>query len=116
MNGEEFVLAVITIVMGSVVLIVGISKFADLIKAWLNRNQHSYDEETFNRLAKAFTQYRKDTERRLQNLEAIVTDEKRPAASKKLEPPHNSIEIDSDITEERKTGSGDRNLRNMLRE
>lgn len=67
--------------------------------------------ETFDRLAKAFMQHKKDTERRLQNLEAIITDEGTESSPKKLEEPHKSIEIEDD--EQNKTDN--RNLRNMLR-
>lgn len=118
MSGEEFVLAIMALVMGSVVLIVGITKITGLIKSWINRNQHMYDDETFNRLAKAFTQYKKDTERRLQNLEAIVTDDERnPTAEKELDKPHKTIEIEENNTKEQKSESGrNSNLKNMLRE
>src|SRR5699024_10433465 len=45
-------------------------KIIDLIKAWINRNKTPYDEEKFERLAKAFIQHKKENERRLNKLEA----------------------------------------------
>lgn len=80
-------------------------------------------EETFNRLAKAFLQHKKDTERRLQHLEAIISDEKESVAPEKsqspksLSEPRQTIEIEDD---EHKTNAGEQTndgdkLRNMLK-
>lgn len=74
MTGEEFVLALVAIVMASAVLITGISKITGLMKSWLNRNNSAIDEENFNRLAKAFMQHKRDMEQRVQNLEAIIAE------------------------------------------
>ncbi len=124
MTFEEFVIAIVASVGG--ILLVGfiVAKITGLIKAWLNRNSSEIREEDFNRLAKAFMEYKKDTQRRLQNLEAIVADEDNTTgsskSSKQIEAPKKSIEIeDQDAEEEEsKTQSGneDNNLRNMLRE
>lgn len=82
------------------------------------------EEEAFNRLAKAFMEYKKDTQRRLQNLEAIITDEDNASGSsrnsKQIEASEKTIEIEDRDTEKEesksKSGNGDNNLRNMLRE
>lgn len=123
MNEQEFVLAIIAIVMGSSVVIVAISKIAGLIKSWINRKKGNLDEETFDRLAKAFMQHRKDTDRRLKKLEAMFTDKKSQSKSgfsdksKEIESPKKSIEIEEPETEKSKSDKGkDSNLRNMLRE
>jgi len=122
MNDQEFVLAIIAIVMGCSVLIVGIAKIAGLIKAWINRGKSNLDEETFDRLAKAFMQHKKDTERRLKKLEsAIDKDTFRKSSSsntsKKVKEPQKSIEIEDRDEEKTKSGKDeDSNLRNMLRE
>lgn len=116
MSGEEFVLSIIALVMGSVVLIVGITKITGLIKSWLNHNK-GIEEETFERLARAFMQHKKDTDRRLKNLEAIVADDEATGKSdKQLQEPHKTIEIEDTEQEESKSSNPDSNLRNMLRE
>lgn len=111
---EEFVLAVISVVGG-----VGLAGFIfynifKLIRTWIG-GSGGYDEETFERLARAFMQHKKETERRLQNLEAIVTDEDHQGSTtKQIEKPKKTIEIEDDESEETKSSDG--NLRNMLRE
>lgn len=115
MSGEEFVIAIISVVMGSVVLIVGIAKVTGLIKSWINRN-NGIEEETFERLARAFIQHKKDTEERLQKLEAIISDEKPSGKSgRQLKEPHTTIEIEDTVENESKSSNPDGNLRNMLR-
>jgi len=123
MTGEEFVISIIAIVMGSAVVIVGISKFAGLIKSWINRGKSNLDEETFDRLARAFMQHKKDTERRLQKLESIINEDapKQKTGtidkSKRVEATGKSIEIeDRDSEKDKSKQDKDSNLRNMLRE
>lgn len=114
MSGEEFIIAVVAIVGG-----VGLAGFIfynifKLIRTWIGGSE-GYDEETFERLARAFMQHKNETERRLQNLEAIVTDEDHQSSTtKQIEEPKNTIEIEDD--ESKDTKSSDGNLRNMLRE
>ncbi len=114
MSPEEFIIAVVAIVGG-----VGLAGFIfynifKLIRTWIGGSE-GYDEETFERLARAFMQHKKETERRLQNLEAIVTDEdNQSSTTKQIEEPKNTIEIEDDESEEKKSSDG--NLRNMLRE
>src|SRR5699024_7926127 len=64
------------------------------------------NKETFDRLARAFMQHKKDSERRIQNLETIISEE-RPTAS---------IELEEDKKEEEEgsRASNENNLRNML--
>ena len=119
MSGEEFVLAIVAIVGG-----VGLAGFIfynifKIIRTWIGGSS-SYDDETFERLARAFMQHKKETERRLQNLEAIVTDDDEPSKSrssspKQIEEPRRTIEIEED-EESQEAKSSDGNLRNMLRE
>ncbi|MGK7369889.1 MAG: hypothetical protein ACNS64_06710 [Candidatus Halalkalibacterium sp. M3_1C_030] len=113
---EEFAIAIVAIVGG-----VGLAGFIfynifKLIRTWMSGSS-SYDDETFERLARAFMQHKKDTEKRLQNLEAIVTedDQSTSSSTKQIEEPRRTIEIDEeDENEEAKSSDG--NLRNMLRE
>jgi len=116
MSGEEFIIAVVAIVGG-----VGLAGFIfynifKLIRTWMSGSS-SYDDETFERLARAFMQHKKETERRLQNLEAIVTEDAEPTSSskKQIEEPRKTIEIDEE-EEGKEAKSSDGNLRNMLRE
>ncbi|WP_138431243.1 hypothetical protein [Fodinibius saliphilus] len=98
------------------------SKTFGLIKAWINRNNSSIEEEQFNRLAKAFMEHKKKTENRLKNLETIATDESSEQYSssegnKQIEAPKENIEIeDREITKEQSGSKDDNNLQNMLRE
>lgn len=118
MEPQEFVLALVSIVFGTVLTGYVIGKFIGLIKAWINRNNASYDEEKFERLAKAFIQHKKDAERRFQNLEAIVTNEDAASAAlpksseNKKQDNRQTIEIESDHADESGDESG--RLQNML--
>jgi hypothetical protein len=66
MGGPEFIVA-----------IVAISCATGLINTWLKRDSNNDKEleQNFDRLARAFVEYKKDMSRRVQNLEAIIADE-----------------------------------------
>jgi len=67
MEGEVFI-----------VTIVAIACATGLIRSWINRHKNSnqgVDEESFNRLARAFMQHKKEMQERVENLEAIIADE-----------------------------------------
>lgn len=119
MGFEEMVVAIIGTVMGVGLLGFVIAKVSGLVKAWIERDQNSYSDEAFNRLGKAFMEHKKMTERRLQNLEAIVADEDLGTGSGagQLSEPHSTIEIEDEDEEDRpkEQRSGDGNLRNMLK-
>lgn len=123
MSFEEMVVALVGSIGAFALVGFLAAKTFGLIKAWINRNKNSIPEEEFDRLAKAFMQYKKNTERRLQNLEAIISEEGSEKSSdtqsnsKQIEAPKQNIEIEDQETEEEKNQSGDsNNLRNMLRE
>lgn len=110
---------IVLIVFGSIFGFLVLSQLISLAKKWVERNNASYDEEKFERLAKAFIQHKKDSERRFQNLEAIVTgDESIPTSSSSSnrmtmdKKKHRSIEIETDNSQEDKEEQG--NLKNML--
>lgn len=114
---------IVAIVFGSILGMIAIPMLINLAKKWIDRNNSSIPEEQFDRLAKAFMQHKKDTERRLQNLEVIISEgdpEKSSdtqSNSKQVEAPKQNIEIEDQEAEEKETQSGDsNNLRNMLRE
>lgn len=114
MTFEEFVVAIVAIVCGTALTGYLFGKFFGLIKSWIESRRQSYDEEAFNRLAKAFTQYKRDTERRLRNLETIATEED-PSSPAALKQTYKTIEIE-DNEDATKSDTANTGLKNMLRE
>lgn len=116
MEPPEFFIAAIAIIAGTGLAAYIFGNIFKLIKTWLNRGS-GYDEETFERLARAFMQHKKDTERRIQNLEAIVADESDSKSTKKqIEQARKTIEIEDEEGEKESNSKSGNNLRNMLRE
>ena len=117
MQGPEFIIAALAIIAGTGLTGYIFMNIFKLIRSWIGGNS-DVDEETFNRLAKAFMEHKKDTQRRLENLEAIASekDEAGKSGSKQIEAPKQDISIDDSETEQKKDSSGDNNLRNMLQE
>lgn len=109
----QILIPITGIVFGTLLVGYVFGKIVGLIKAWINRKDGSYDEEKIDRMAKAFIKHRKDTERRLQNLEAILTEEEtksRNRSKKQLNKGSaETIEIDD---QQEVAYSG--NLKNML--
>lgn len=123
MSFEEMVVALVGSIGAFALVGFLAAKTFGLIKTWINRNKGGVPEEEFNRLAKAFVQYKKDTERRLQNLEAIISEQDSESSSntasstKQIDAPHQNIEIEDQQSEKQKSQTGNSNdLRNMLRE
>lgn len=122
MSGEEMIVAVVAITGGLTFTTFVFSKIAGLIKAWINRTGGEVPADDFNRLAKAFMKYKKDSERRIQNLEAIVAGEDNepsvhdPEDSPRVSAPSQKLSMDEQEPPENKTRTSDSNLRNMLRE
>jgi len=123
MSVQEMIVALVGTIAGVGLVGYLAGKIFGLIRAWINRNSNSIPEEQFDRLAQAFIKYKKDTERRLQHLEAIVAEdegsstERSQSGSKEIEAPKQEIEIEDREPEEGQSQSGeDNNLRNMLRE
>lgn len=58
------------------VAIVAIGCATGLIKSWMNRNRgiSEVDAESFNRLARAFMEHKKEMRKRVDHLEAIIAD------------------------------------------
>ena len=122
MEGPEFIIAALAIITGTGLAGYIFMNIFKLIRSWIG-GSGKVDEESFNRLAKAFMEYKKDTQQRLKNLEAIIADEddtktsSSSGSSKQIEAPKQSIEIEDQETESERSQSGsDSNLRNMLRE
>lgn len=115
---------IVAIVFGSILGMITIPMLINLAKKWVDRKNSSFDEEKFNRLAKAFISHKKDMERRVQNLEAIISDDEPKASSRASINPelekkkqHQQIEIESNEESNKNPDqSGSGNLRNMLKE
>jgi hypothetical protein len=107
----------VAIVFGSILAMISIPMLYSLAKKWLDRNDNSYDEQAFDRLAKAFMEHREDTKRRIQNLEAIIADDSSASTSSadQVEKTEETIEIE-DQPEHGPPEKDSGNLRNMLNE
>lgn len=88
MSGEEFIVAIVAIIAGVSFAGYFIGKITGLIKAWINKgSSDGYNDEDFERLAKAFMQHKQIMEKRVENLEAIVTEEQSEAIEEKISYP-----------------------------
>lgn len=124
MSFEEMVVALVASIGGIALVGFVFAKITGLIRAWINRSNSTVSEEDFDRLARAFIEHKKDTQRRLHHLEAVIADEEQEQRSiessrdaKEIESPRQDIEIDDAENKQQESPSGnDSNLRNMLRE
>lgn len=116
MNEDVFIVA---IVFGSIVSIVFLGMIGSIIKAWVKKGSSKSLSENQEFLS-ALREFKEKTDRRLSNLEAIVTDEK-PASKAKSDKKELAgkeqksaieIEIENEEKKERSKESG--KLRNML--
>jgi hypothetical protein len=117
MEGPEFIIAALAIICGTGLAGYIFMNIFKLIRSWVGGTS-DVDEESFNRLAKAFMEHKKESERRLQNLEAIASDNdnESTSSSKQIEAPKQEITMDDEDADEQTSSTGDNNLRNMLRE
>lgn len=113
--GEE--VAIVAIVFGSVLTIVFMGIVGSIIKTAIKRKSGNLSEN--KDFLAALREFKENTDRRLSNLEAIVTDEETPVRSsvkkqgKKTEQKSAiEIEIDNQADEEEQKESG--KLKNML--
>jgi hypothetical protein len=120
MDGDTFALL---IVFGSVVSIVFLGIVGGLIKAWIKRGSKSNLSENQEFLS-ALREFKEKTDKRLSNLEAIVTDEdfektpvKRSQKTKELpekKEEKSAIEIEIENEKKKETEKESGKLRNML--
>lgn len=95
MGGPEFVIAIIVI-----------GCLTSLIKTWMDKKDaEGIDEESFNRLAQAFMQHKKEMQERVQNLEAIVAEEDEESDYSQIEAPKNEGSLTNDLQEKNKVRS-----------
>lgn len=124
MSFEEMIVALVGSIGAFALIGYLAAKTFGLIKTWINRKKSGIPEEEFNRLARAFMEHKKDTRRRIKNLEAIIADEdledesQEELSQKQIDAPKQGIEIeDSETSSSGSTGKEkNSNLRNMLRE
>jgi hypothetical protein len=119
MSFEEMVVSVIAIVGG-----LGFAAFLfwgiySLIKQWINRKSGNTDLDP--QFFKALGEFKKKTERRISNLEAIISDMEEEQYQLKESEEHKSmgeIEIEEEKvrTDKNTDQESDSNLRNMLNE
>ena len=116
MMGEE--VAIVAIVFGTVLTIVFLGIVGSIINNWIKRGSGTKDITQNKEFLSALREFKEKTDKRLNHLEAIVTEERpdkiRPKKSQAVKEQSRSIEIelneDSDKEDSAKTG----NLRNML--
>lgn len=116
MNEDVFIVA---IVFGSIVSIVFLGIIGSIIKAWVKKGSAKNLSENQEFLS-ALREFKEKTDRRLSNLEAIVTDEKpsKVKTSGKKELPEkeqkSAIEIEIENEEKKESQKQSGKLRNML--
>jgi len=125
MEGTEFIIAALAIIAGTGLTGYIFMNIFKLIRSWIGGSNGGVPEEEFNRLARAFMEHKKDSQRRIQNLEAIISEDdsteslQQEESSKQIEAPKESIEFDDseNVSEESESNDNNKNnLRNMLRE
>ncbi len=122
MTEEEFIIALVGIVFVTVVAGIFLGGFFQVIKTWINRNKSQTELDP--RFFKALSEFKRNTERRLSSLEAIVIEEDEEDIThssplKKMNEEAPSIEIEEEEVRESKSKSKEKesgNLRNMLDE
>lgn len=90
-----------------IVAVVAIGCATGLIKSWLNsrKSNAEVDSESFNRLARAFMEHKKEMQQRIQNLEAIIADEDRSTGVEEIEAPEREGSLSNDLKEKNKVRS-----------
>lgn len=120
MMGED--VAIVAIIFGSILTIVFFGIVGSIIKTWIKDKSGSEDITKNKEFLSALRDFKEKTERRISNLEAIVTEERQIESNKKSERKSDSkiteharaveIEMDDDKKSEESNSPG--NLRNML--
>lgn len=114
--GEDAI--IVAIVFGSVLTIVFMGIVGGIINSWIKRGSGSKDLTKNKEFLSALREFKEKTDRRLSNLEAIVTEEEpentRQKKSVKGKEQSRSIEIELNDEPGEKDSSKSGNLRNML--
>jgi len=114
-------IAVLSIIFGSVVSIVFIGVVGGIIKTWV-KNKSGTNLSENEEFLSALREFKEKTDRRLSNLETIVTEEhesnmlseksEEKSSGKEKQNDHLEIELDEEPENEKQAGSG--KLKNML--
>jgi len=113
MTDEEFVLSILGIVAGTAVVGIIFGGVFSVIKTWINRKNKSSASDLDPQFFRALSEFKRKTEHRLSNLEAIVTDTGEGSDEISSAP---EIEIENEDTRKKEEKKEDGNLRNMLNE
>lgn len=77
-----------------------------LIKAWINRldKKNGVDEESFNRLARAFMKHKTEMKKRVQQLETVIDEENNNITNdyQQIEAPEDDNSLTNDLQEKNK--------------
>lgn len=116
-------IAVLSIIFGSIVSIVFLGVVGGIIKAWI-KNKSGKNLSENEEFLSALREFKEKTDRRLNNLETIVTDERESdflserSEEKKLrtekQNDHLEIELEDEPENDKESGSGSGKLKNML--
>lgn len=110
-----FIVAMVLILFGTVLGCMLLWKLAMVIQHSIKKNNTVEHDEAFDRLALAFIQFKKDMERRMTNVEAIIANNDDEVSSQTLnEPTYKSIEIDESESMKENQNKGS-NMSNNLR-
>lgn len=117
MPEEVMIIAIVGIVFGTSLTGLVLYGIYNLIMAKMNKGK-SGNSEMNPQFFRALSDFKKNTERRLENLESIVTDENQPVAEIGNASGTGSIEFEEDEVRSPEAGKKEEggNLRNMLNE
>lgn len=107
-------IGVILIAFATMLGLVGLWKIFDMVRGTIKGRRNQEYEASFDRLAHAFIQHKKDMERRMENMEAVVAQENETSRQSLNEPNRRSIEIDDQVSKEKSSHEGS-TLSNNLR-
>lgn len=87
-----------------IIAVVAIGCITGLISSWMNKRYKdtNIDEENFNRLAKAFVEYKKEMTQRVEHLEAIIAEEDSGNDFEQLEAREEDRTLRNDLQERNK--------------
>lgn len=117
MDEERFIISLVAIVFGTALTGFVLHNVFSIIKSWINRKSGTSSGDINPQFFKALGEFKKTTERRMSNLETIVSD----LEEEKIRIPESSsstgeIEIENTKVRSAPAKKDDSNLRNMLNE
>ncbi|MGM0588096.1 MAG: hypothetical protein ACQETE_06785 [Bacteroidota bacterium] len=120
MSGQEFIIAIVGITTGTALVGYTVAKVTGLIQKWMDqRHDRKTGGAEMQQLVEEYQQFKSNTQRRLQNLEAIVSE----GEPEQLEEPTMDMTQEIEFPEEeqhapassqQQDSSGDNRLNNML--